>query len=85
MEVIEYWEKDQEIYVQYDNGEIGRVNYGWWNGCRSCGAHEDEISDIQSEQGYVAACEYAMEHLTEPRYEQGNYLCKDCYEAENED
>lgn len=82
MEAVEYWEKDQEIYVQYDNGEVGQVNYGWWNGCKNCGAHKDEISDIEDEQGNVAACEHAMEHLTEPRHEPGNYLCDDCYKAD---
>ena len=73
--VTEIWEDGDEIYVRYENGDVGQVNYGWWNGCQSCGESQDEINEILNEQGAVEAVRFYFKNLPYG-------LCPDCLKGE---
>jgi hypothetical protein len=75
MAIEEIWEEGNEIYIRDDEGIVSLVDAGWWRGCQDCGAYEGEIADVAKEQGDLAACKFALEHLT------GRvFLCEKCRE-----
>lgn len=62
------------------------VDFGWWNGCHNCGAHKDEIDNIEVDEGEdleVQRFLCAMGRLT--LYGGGGqWLCADCFKDEYE-
>ena len=78
MDIEEIWEDGNEIYFRDNMGNVGQVYYGWEKGCQDCADYEDEITDIMQEEGVLAACRFALEHLT-------SGLCKKCLEHRKEE
>ena len=77
MKIEEIWEDESgEIHTKLEDGSVGKVLAGWWNGCANCGAYEDLINEVIVQHGDLEGCKYAMEHLGDGR------LCKECYEDE---
>lgn len=83
MNIEDIWEgADGRFYFIDENGQGGRVDYGWQLGCQKCGAYKDQIAYLQKQYGDLEACKFALAHLAKPKGQHGDYLCQECLEEE---
>ena len=77
MKVLGIKKIQDEIYIRNANREELHVDPGWKQGCSRCHAYKGLIEDVMKRHGDLAACRFALEHLTQC-VQKGQWYCEDC-------